>query len=66
MSKGRNLTKKKWRDFRKRHGTIEDYWNTTAINCPRKFPRNSKLLKRWNSSHISMKKHLYIDPYYFI
>ena len=66
MSKGRNPTKRKYRDFRKRRGTIYDYWAETVINCPRKFPRASKLIKRWGGSHISMRKHLYKDLYYFV
>lgn len=66
MSKGRNPSKRKYKDFRKREGTIEDYWRETPINCPRKFPRTCKLIKRWQGSHISMRKHLYTDPNYFI
>lgn len=62
MSKGRDPTKRKWRDFRKKYKAYEGI----AINCPNKFHRASKLLRNYEGSHISMKRHLYTDAYYFI
>jgi hypothetical protein len=54
MSKGKNLTKRKWRDFRK-HRKYED------IDA-KKYPRH--ILKDLDISHISMKKLYGIQEYY--
>lgn len=64
MSKGKNLTKRKWKDFRRKG--FWDKFETIGINCPNKFPRSSKFLKRFKGPRISIRKHLYKNPYYFV
>lgn len=55
MSKGRNLTKRKWGDFRKSH----------KPQFKRKFYRNTKIFKNFEGYSLSMKAFLYILPDYF-
>lgn len=45
MSKGRNISKRKWRDFRK----------SNKYRCKTKFPRNRKSMKEFEGTHLSMR-----------
>lgn len=51
MSKGRNLTKRKWGDIR----------NIKYIKKPKvkRFPRNKKVLKNFEGNHLNMKGAVY-------
>ena len=62
MSKGRILSKKKWRDFRKSNKYIID---TKGMS-----PRNSKFIERFEGSHISNSRYwrffrIYYCKYYY-
>lgn len=48
MSKGRNLTKRKWKDFRKSNSP------KGKIKYKPKFPRSSKFISRYDGNHLSM------------
>lgn len=58
MSKGKFLTKKRWRNGQRQKGATKPYGNGGHSASPYsdlKYPRNSKFMKLFDSLHLAMK-----------
>ena len=64
MSKGKFLTKRKWRNGQRQKGSAKPYGNGGHSASPYsdlKYPRNSKFMKLFDSLHLSMKMSMRIQ-----
>ena len=64
MSKGKFLTKRKWRNGQRQKGVTKPYVNGGHSAPPysdSKYPRNSKFMKLFDSLHLAMKMSMRIQ-----